>query len=98
MIVLGLTGGLASGKTTISNFLKKKKFSVHESDKVVKKIYSSPSADLIKYLRKISLSDSIINKKINKKVIREQIFNNKNKKQNLKNLFTTRSEKTEQGF
>ena len=42
MIVIGLTGGIASGKTTITNFLKKKKIRVHDSDSVVKKIYSKP--------------------------------------------------------
>ena len=37
MIILGLTGGIASGKTTIVNFLKKKKLAIHDSDAVVKK-------------------------------------------------------------
>ena len=42
MIVIGLTGGIASGKTKIMNFLKKKKFAIHDSDAVVKKIYTKP--------------------------------------------------------
>ena len=37
MIVVGLTGGIASGKTTIINFLKKKNFAVHDSDASCKK-------------------------------------------------------------
>ena len=40
MIVIGLTGGIASGKTNASQYLKTKRFAVHESDLVVKKIYS----------------------------------------------------------
>ena len=83
MIKVGLTGGLASGKTTISFFLKKKGFPVHESDKIVKKIYSKPKTNLLKHLKKIGLSNSIKNKKINKKTIREEIFNNTTKKRKL---------------
>ena len=52
MIVIGLTGGIASGKTTITNFLKKKKFAVHDSDSVVKKIYSKPEAQIFKLFKK----------------------------------------------
>ena len=51
MIVIGLTGGIASGKTTITNFLKKKKFTVHDSDSVVKKIYSKPEPKFLSYLK-----------------------------------------------
>ena len=83
MIKIGLTGGLATGKTTISSFLKKKRFPVHESDKVVRKIYSQPKTSLLKHLKKIGLSNSIKNRKIDKKIIREQIFNNKTKKKEL---------------
>ena len=66
MIVVGLTGGIATGKTTISNFLKKNKFAVHDSDAVVKTIYSKPSPVFIKYLKDISLGKTIRGKTINK--------------------------------
>ena len=36
MIVVGLTGGIASGKTTITNFLKKNRYMVHDSENVIK--------------------------------------------------------------
>ena len=63
-IIVGLTGGIASGKTTLSNFLKNKKFAVHDSDLVVKKIYSRPSPFFLKHLKKLGLSHSIKNNKI----------------------------------
>ena len=47
MKIVGLTGGIASGKTTIVNFLKKKRFAIHDSDKVVKSIYSKPPPSFI---------------------------------------------------
>ena len=59
MIVIGLTGGIASGKTTIMNFLKKKKFAVHDSDAVVKKIYSKPEPKFLSYLKKTNLKNGI---------------------------------------
>ena len=80
MIVIGLTGGIASGKTTIMNFLKKKKFAVHDSDAVVKKIYSKPEPKFLSYLKKINLKNSIKGNKIDKKTIREEIFTNTEKK------------------
>ena len=61
--IIGLTGGIASGKTTISSFLKKKKYAVHDSDAVVKKIYLKPNNSLFRLLNKIGLSKSINGKK-----------------------------------
>ena len=82
-IIVGLTGGIASGKTTISKFLKNKRYPVHDSDAVVKKIYSNPRPDFLKHLKSINLSDSIKGKKVSKNRIREEIFNNKIKKRKL---------------
>ena len=79
-IIIGLTGGIASGKTTTVNFLKKKKVSIHDSDTVVKKLYSKPTTKFIKYLKKINLKASLKGKKINKKIIRDEIFCNQKKK------------------
>ena len=76
MIVVGLTGGIASGKTTATNFLKKKKMKIHDSDLVVKNIYSKPSLKFINYLKKISLTSALKENIIDKNAIREDIFNN----------------------
>ena len=69
MIVLGLTGGIASGKTTITNFLKKKKFAVHDSDIIVKNIYSKLSPSFKNYLKSINLEDAIKGTTVNKNLI-----------------------------
>ena len=42
MYKIGITGGIASGKTTIINFIKKKKIPTHDSDAVVKNLYNKP--------------------------------------------------------
>ena len=56
MIVVGITGGIATGKTTITNFLKKNKFAVHDSDAFVRTMYFKPAPAFIKYLKGIGLS------------------------------------------
>ena len=82
-IIVGLTGGIASGKTTIVKLLKKNKLAVHDSDLVVKRIYSKPKTKFRTYLKKINLGKSLKRKKIDKKIIREEIFNNSKKRKNL---------------
>ena len=80
MIIVGITGGIASGKTTVVNFLKKKRIAIHDSDLIVKKIYINPSSGFINYLKKISLKNSLKGNKINKNIIQEEIFTYPKKK------------------
>ena len=80
MIIVGITGGIASGKTTVVNFLKKKRIPTHDSDLIVRKIYTDPSFEFINYLKKISLKNSLKDNKINKKIIQEEIFAHPRKK------------------
>ena len=98
MIVVGLTGGIATGKTTITNFLKKKKFAVHDSDAVVKKMYFKPSSAFIKSLRNIGLGNTIKGKIINRKIIREEIFRNQNKKRKLEKYIHKEVKKSRDKF
>ena len=74
-IFVGLTGGIATGKSTIVEFLKKNGYKVHDSDLAVNKMYSQPTKQLLSTLKKIGLSRSIKNKQINKKVIRTKELN-----------------------
>ena len=83
MIVVGITGGIASGKTTMVRLLKKKNMSIHDSDAVVRKIYSRPTTKFTNYLKEINLGHSIKNNKINKPTIREEVFNSPKKRKNL---------------
>ena len=85
-IFVGLTGGIATGKSTIVKFLQKNGYKVHDSDLIVNKIYSQPNKQLLAILKKIGLSKSINNKKIDKKIIRDEIFSDKIKKTKLENF------------
>ena len=98
MKIIGITGGIASGKTTISNFLKMKGFAVHNSDSVVKSIYTNPTTTFIRYLKKINLKSSINGKKIDKKIIREEIFNNENKRRKLEKFIHNKVKKSREHF
>ena len=82
-IFVGITGGIATGKSTVVMFLQKKGYKVHDSDLVVNKIYSKPNKKLFDTLKKIGLSKSIKKKKIDKSIIRDEIFSNKIKKKKL---------------
>ena len=82
-IFVGLTGGIATGKSTIVEFLKKNGYKVHDSDLVVNKMYSQPTKQLFATLKKIGLSKSIKKNQISKKIIRDEIFSNKTKKKKL---------------
>ena len=98
MIVIGLTGGIASGKTTIMNFLKKKKFAVHDSDAAVKKIYSKPEPKFLSYLKKTNLKNFIKGNKIDKKTIREEIFTNTEKRKLLEKYLHAKVKKSRDIF
>jgi len=98
MIIIGLTGGIASGKTTISNFLKKKRYAVHSSDDVVKKIYSKPTTSFINLIKKISLSAAIRGRIISKSIIRQEIFNHQNKKRKLEKFIHNEVRKSREQF
>ena len=98
MIIIGLTGGIASGKTTMTNFLKKKRIKVHDSDLVVKNVYSKPTPRFINYLKKINLKKSLEKNKINKKTIRDEIFNNPKKRKLLEKYLHTETKKSRNIF
>ena len=98
MLVIGLTGGIASGKTTITNFLKKNKFVVHDSDSVIKNIYSEPRPKFLSYLKKINLKNSIKDNKVDKKTIREEIFTNAEKRKLLERYLHTKVKKSRDVF
>ena len=84
-IIVGITGGIGSGKTTFSEQVLKRGFTLLDSDKVVSGLYKKPSRSFLKHLKKIGLGGAIKGKKINKKYIAKIIFNNTKVKTALQN-------------
>jgi len=96
--IVGLTGGIASGKTTIVKLLKKNKLAVQDSDFVVGGIYSKPKTKFTNYLKKINLGQSLKGKKIDTKIIREEIFFNIKKRKLLESYIHTEVKKSRNLF
>ena len=79
--LVGITGGIGSGKTTFSNHLKKLGYVVHESDVVVSEMYNNPKKNFLNFIKEKISQDAINHYKINKAEIANVIFsNNKIKK------------------
>ena len=79
MIIVGLTGSIASGKTSTLNYIKKQNIPTHDSDAVVSGLYSSSSKEFVSYLKSTGLAKAIKQKKIDKNIIRNEVLNNENK-------------------
>ena len=79
--LVGITGGIGSGKTTFSNHLKKLGYVVHESDVVVSEIYNNPKKNFLSFIKEKISQDATDHYKINKAEIANVIFSdNKIKK------------------
>ena len=76
MISIAITGGFATGKTTVLEQFKLCGLETHSSDLMVKDIYNNDKSALSK-IKKI-LPQVIINKKINIKELSKIAFNDKN--------------------
>ena len=75
--LVGITGGIGSGKTTLSNHLKKLGYLVHESDAVVSEIYTKPKKQFLNFVKEKISKDAVKYNKINKAEIANVIFSNK---------------------
>ena len=75
--LVGITGGIGSGKTTLSNHLKKLGYLVHESDEVVSEIYTKPKKQFLSFIKEKISKNAVNHNKINKTEIANVIFNNK---------------------
>ena len=75
MIIVGLTGGIGSGKTTVGNFFIELGVPVYNSDFMAKKLMVS-SKQLKKDIKKLLGKEAYKGKKLNKTFISDKIFNN----------------------
>ena len=99
-IKIAITGKIASGKSTVSEIIKKLGFSVFESDKEVNKLFRDKSTkkkikDL--FFEKI---DNLIEKdgSINKGLLGDYVFLNKDELKNLEDLIHPLLDKEKQKF
>lgn len=76
---IGLTGGIASGKSTSTKIFIEKGFKVIDSDKIVKDILDN-DVEVLKYIEREFGSRFILNNKILKREFGNYIFSNKSEK------------------
>ena len=96
--LVGITGGIGSGKTTLSNHLKKLGYLVHESDVVVSEIYTRPKKQFLSFIKKKISKDAVIQNKISKKEIANVIFNNQSIKKILERYIHKEVRRSREAF
>ncbi|MCW5516544.1 dephospho-CoA kinase [Muriicola sp. Z0-33] len=85
MMIVGLTGGIGSGKSTVAGYFKELGVPVYNSDKQAKKLMRN-SKKLRKAIIKLLGEDAYIGKKLNRSVIAQKVFNNKELLEGLNHL------------
>ena len=85
--VIGLTGGIATGKTTVSQKLQEKGFAVINADHLVKDIYALP--ETFEFIRN-EFPDVIKNEQIQFPLLRQFVFANSENKVKIENFIYAR--------
>ncbi|MEJ6455895.1 dephospho-CoA kinase [Fusobacterium nucleatum] len=84
-MIIGLTGGIASGKSTVSKYLAEKGFKVYDADKIAKDISEKKSVqeEIIS-----TFGDKILdrNGNVDRKKLKEIVFENKDKLEKLNGI------------
>lgn len=82
--IVGLTGVIGSGKSTVTNYLTSLGYLVIDSDKIVENLYQQ--IKVIKLIEENFGKNCILDNQINRKVLGELVFNNQDKREKLNNL------------
>jgi len=99
MIIVGLTGGIGSGKTTIAKHIQKLKIPVFDSDLEVLKLYKNKDSSLMRVLKEIDENNEIIkNNRVYKKAIRNNVFNDNKKLKKLEKTIFNKLDKIRKKF
>ena len=85
--VIGLTGGIATGKTTVSHKLQEEGFAVINADHLVKDIYALP--ETFEFIRS-EFPDVIKNEQIQFPLLRQFVFANSENKVKIENFIYAR--------
>lgn len=77
---IGITGSIACGKSTVSNYLSQNGFKVYDADKISFSLTQKPNICYNKIIEHFGTSILDINGDINRKKLGEIVFNNKKEK------------------
>lgn len=79
MIIIGLTGNIASGKSAVSRFLKKLGADIVDVDQLAKKIQFQNVNDIIGKMEEVFGKEVVSNGKVNRKKLGSIVFSDKEK-------------------
>lgn len=85
MMVVGLTGGMGSGKTTVANYFKELGIPVYIADDAAKALMNT-NAEVKSKLLSLFGDQAYKNNEIDRKYIADQVFNDTQKLQQLNNI------------
>lgn len=77
--ILGLTGGISSGKSTVSDILIEKGFDIVDMDKISREIFEIDKSAYGKIVENFGKSILTVDKEIDRKKLRDIVFNDKKK-------------------
>lgn len=97
-IIIAVTGGIGSGKSTLTKEVAKRGIKILDSDQQVSLIYKNPKRSFINHLRNIGLGEAIKQNNINKAMIRDEIFYNKKTKLELERYIFKEVRKNRSNF
>jgi len=73
--IIGITGGIGSGKSTIAKYIESKGYQVYNSDLAAKKI--SEREDVLTEIKEKISKDVLINNQLDRKKLGQMVFKNK---------------------
>ncbi len=77
MLVIGLTGGIGSGKTTVATLFEKKGITVIDTDQLARQVISPGTDALTKIIEHFGDEIVLPNKTLNRALVRHKIFADK---------------------
>lgn len=84
--IIGLTGGIASGKSTVANILIEKGYNLIDGDIIAREVVKIGEPAYIKIIEEFGREILLDNKEINRKALGQIIFNSKEKREKLNNI------------
>ena len=83
MLKIGITGNIASGKSTVENIIKEFGYDVFDADEMTHRILNEAKSDIVKIF---SEEDVITNGQIDRKIIASIVFSDNNKLKKLESI------------
>ena len=84
-LIVGLTGSIGSGKTTISNYLKEKGYLIIDTDEISRSL-TKDNKEILNKIKEEFGPSYFINGALNRKELGDLVFNNENERNKLNNI------------